>query len=278
MSGAFLTADGLTLVYDDQPGEGTPLLCLAGLTRSALDFEHFAAEMAGRRVIRLDARGRGRSDHSENWRSYDIVTEASDAVALMDHLGLDRAVIVGSSRGGYQAMVIAATARERIAGVVLNDVGPELSPKGLAKIMDYLGLPPKARTYVEAAETFRAEGDFDAPFEWFLDWARRTYRGEDGALELSYDARLRDAIIEQAAALDPDGPGLWPLFDALSGLPLLLLRAENSNLLSAEAAQRMADRRADMAVAVISGRGHIPRLDQPECLKAIKEFLNDHSL
>ena len=144
-------ADGLRLAYDDT-GNGRPLLCLPGLTRNMEDFDPVVAEFAGRaRILRMDFRGRGASDHGDP-ATYTIPQEAADVVALLDHLGLDKTAILGTSRGGLVAMWLAGVAKDRLSGVILNDVGPVVSPEGLANIMDYIGHPPPYRTLDEAAE------------------------------------------------------------------------------------------------------------------------------
>ncbi len=152
----FVTAaDGLRLAYDVQ-GDGAPLLCLPGLTRNMEDFEPVLDAFAHRaRVIRMDFRGRGASDWAVP-ATYQVPQEAADVLTLLDHLGLPKVTILGTSRGGLVALVLAAMARPRIAGVIFNDIGPEVAPEGLAYIMDYLGKPPKARTLAEAAAAFPA--------------------------------------------------------------------------------------------------------------------------
>ncbi len=133
----FTTSDGLSLYYTDQ-GEGLPLLCLAGLTRDGRDFEFVAPHLAGLRLITLDYRGRGQSDWGDP-STYQIPVEGRDATELLDHLGIDKAAVLGTSRGGLIAMVLAATAKDRLLGVALNDIGPEIAPEGLEVIKNYLG-------------------------------------------------------------------------------------------------------------------------------------------
>ncbi|MEM7547492.1 MAG: alpha/beta hydrolase [Pseudomonadota bacterium] len=274
----FQTKDGLTLTYmDEGSGPGVPLLCLAGLTRNSRDFD-FLAEAIGpdRRMIRLDSRGRGASDHDPNFANYNVMVEAGDALALLDHLGIDRVVIIGSSRGGILGMVIAATAPNRLVGVVLNDVGPEIDPKGITKIMSYLGLPPQAKSLEEAAENMAAAFGHDCPGvdqQFWLDWVTRGNAVTADGLALNYDPKIRDATLAQAAEIDPDGPGLWPLFAALGPVKALVLRAENSDLLTAETVAKMVEAKPDLATAVVANRGHIPRLDEPDAIGPIRDFL-----
>lgn len=267
-------ADGLRLAYDDQ-GSGAPLLCLPGLTRNMDDFEPVLEAYGDRaRVIRMDFRGRGASDYGDP-ATYQIPQEAADVVALLDHLGLDKVCILGTSRGGLVAMVMASFARDRLSGVIFNDVGPKIMAEGLAAIMDYIGKPPAFRTLTEAAAALPQvyDGAFhNVPDSTWAAMARRIWREEGGALHLRYDPRLRDAV---APAFEPGAvlPDLWPLFDMLAGLPVGLIRGAHSNILSAETAAEMCSRRPDMAFAELADRGHVPFLDEPESQTVIDAVL-----
>ena len=266
--------DGLRLAYDVQ-GNGPPLLCLPGLTRNMDDFEPVLDAFAHRaQVIRMDFRGRGASDWGDP-ATYQVPQEAADVLTLLDHLGLAQVTILGTSRGGLVAMVLAAMARPRIAGVIFNDIGPEVMPEGLAYIMDYLGKPPRFKTLEEAAAAFPrhyAPAFREVPEATWAAMARRIYRQEDGRLVNRYDPALRDAV---APAFAPDAvaPDLWPLFDALAGAPLGLIRGAGSNILSAETAAEMRRRRPDMACAELADRGHVPFLDEPPAIAVIATVL-----
>jgi pimeloyl-ACP methyl ester carboxylesterase len=260
-----------------------PLLCLAGLTRNMADFEDFAAHYADRfRVIRLDARGRGLSDRPADPMTYDVPHEARDALALLDHLGIERAVFFGTSRGGLLTMAVAATAPQRVRAAILNDIGPEIAPGGIARIMDYVGKSPTADTLVGLAEALRAGDAGAAPTLTGADWlkiAARVAEETPGGLQWRYDLRLRDALLAQAEALQAaqaDGappPDLWPMFEALAGRPVLVLRGANSDLLSAETLAEMQARLPGMAAVTVPDRGHVPLLDEPESLAAIDALL-----
>lgn len=267
----FKTSDGLRLWYEDQ-GDGPPILCLAGLSRNSTDFEDVLPYLVGEhRVIRLDGRGRGKSQRAPDWKTYTVPTEARDVVELTDHLGLPEVAVIGTSRGGLIAMALALTHRARLSGVCLVDIGPVVAPEGLEAIMGYLGLPPEAAT-IEAAAVRRAAsmtGFEGVPPERWLAEAARHYRQTPDGLALTYDARLRDAVEHAGAQPAAD---LWPLFDALAGLPLALIRGANSDLLSAETAAEMRRRRPDMVFADVPGRGHVPFLDEPEALEALNEW------
>lgn len=264
----FSAPDGASLHFTDE-GEGLPLLALPGLTRNGGDFDHLAPHLSGIRLIRLDSRGRGRSDFTGP-ATYTVPQEAADAVALLDHLGIARAAVLGTSRGGLVAMWIAATAKDRLLGVALNDIGPVIDPRGLQDIAGYLGRRPAQPTWEEAARTrarlwphFRG-----VPHDRWLHEVRNHYEETPDGLALRYDPRLREAFGTG------ETPPLWPLFDGLAGLPLAALRGESSNILSPETWAEMRRRRPDMIAADIPGRGHVPFLDEPEALAALRAWLD----
>ena len=273
----FTAKDGTTLYYSDE-GTGIPVLCLAGLTRNTRDFDHVAPHlptMLPVRLIRMDYRGRGQSDWTDH-STYTIPQEAEDALALLDHLGLEKAAILGTSRGGLIAMLIAATAKHRLLGVTLNDIGPEIADTGLDVIKDYIGRRPAQKTYAEAAQ-FRAAAwtHFEGvPMDRWLTEVRNHYIQTETGLDLRYDPTLRDAVLAAGAQPAPD---LWPLYDAMIGLPLCLIRGANSDLLTEATADEMLRRRIDMIRADIPGRGHVPFLDEEDALNALHESLEEIS-
>lgn len=267
----FHAPDGAELFYLDE-GEGQPVLCLAGLTRTGADFDFMAAHLLpGVRLVRPDYRGRGRSAWTGE-ASYSVPQEARDAVALLDHLGIGRAAVIGTSRGGLIGMFLAATARDRLAGLLLNDVGPELEPAGLERIFGYLGRDPGFASHAEMAAAMPGlmPGFEDVPEGRWLDDVRRHYDETPQGLRINYDPALRAAFLK---VFEGPAPDLWPLFDAAQGLPLALIRAANSELLSERAAAEMRRRRPDMIFAEVPGRAHVPWLDEPEALAAIRAFL-----
>ncbi|MDH5798286.1 MAG: alpha/beta hydrolase, partial [Paracoccaceae bacterium] len=146
----FKTFDGLNIAYQDE-GEGLPVLCLSGLTRNSSDFDYVAPHLKGVRLIRTDYRGRGASDWDVKYKNYTIPVEARDVICLLDHLGIDRAAMLATSRGGLIAMALAATAKDRMIGVCLNDIGPVIDPSGLDRIMDYVGHRPRFATQEDMA-------------------------------------------------------------------------------------------------------------------------------
>lgn len=268
--GVFHAADGARLAYRDE-GRGLPVLALAGLTRDGQDFDYLAPHLDGLRLIRPDYRGRGASDWT-GADSYTVPQEASDALALLDHLGIQRAAVLGTSRGGIIGMFLAATARDRLLGLCLNDIGPVLERGGLERIFDYIGRNPAAKSHEDLARRLPAAmpGFANVPASRWLEEARHHYIQTPSGLRITYDPALREAFL---SAFDGPQVDLWPLFDAAQGLPLALLRGANSDLLSPETAAEMQRRRPDMIQAAVADRAHVPFLDEPESLSAIQAWL-----
>lgn len=267
----FTGSDGARLYYSDE-GAGLPLLCLAGLTRTGGDFDYLAPHLPGAvRLIRPDYRGRGRSDWT-GAATYTIAQEAADALALLDHLGVERAAVLGTSRGGLIAMYLAVVVRDRLRGICFNDIGPVIEPAGLARIREYVGRNPAARTHAEVAEKLPAAmaGFANVPPGRWMEEARRLYDETPGGLVNRYDPDLRTAFLAGYEAPPVD---LWPAFDACAGLPLALIRGENSDLLSRETVDEMCRRRPDIIFAEAPDRAHIPFLDEAESLAAIHDWL-----
>lgn len=266
----FTAADGTRLAFQDQ-GEGLPLLCLPGLTRTMGDFEYLRPHLPPLRLIRMDYRGRGHSDFSGS-PSYTVPIEAQDALALLTHLGINRAAILGTSRGGLIGMLIAALAKDRLLGLCLNDIGPVIDRGGLERIFDYVGRNPATKTHAEIATRLPALmlGFANVPAERWLAEARLHYTQADDGLKITYDPNLRAAFLQGFQGPQPD---LWPLFDACAGLPLGLIRGANSDLLSLQTAAEMQRRRPDMVMATVPDRAHIPFLDEAESIALIHQFI-----
>lgn len=265
----FTAEDGARIAYRDE-GQGLPLLCLPGLTRTMADFDYLAPHLPALRLIRMDYRGRGASDWT-GAATYTVAQEARDVIGLLDHLGLARVAVLGTSRGGLIGMVLGATARDRLIGLCLNDIGPEIDREGLGRIGDYVGRNPAARTHQDYADRLaRSPGFEGVPLTRWLDEARHLSVETPDGLRNRYDPALREAFLAAFAGPPVD---LWPLFDALAGLPLALLRGANSDLLTPDTVARMRARRPDMAFAEVPGRAHIPFLDEPQALDLIHRFL-----
>lgn len=266
----FTASDGTKLAYSDE-GEGLPLLCLPGLTRTMGDFDYLRPHLPPLRLIRMDYRGRGQSQWT-GAASYSVPQEGKDALELLDHLGVAKAAVLGTSRGGLIGMVLAAMAKDRLLGLCLNDVGPVISRGGLTRIFDYLGRNPAAKTHAALAAKLPgvSPGFANVPDSRWLEEARLHYTETPEGLRITYDPALRAAFI---AAFDGPEVDLWPLFDKLAGLPVGLIRGANSDLLSKDTVAEMQRRRPNMIFAEVPDRAHIPFLDEADSLTAIRAFL-----
>ncbi|PCH94339.1 MAG: alpha/beta hydrolase [Rhodobacteraceae bacterium] len=269
----FTTSDGLSLAYDDT-GQGTPILCLSGLTRNSSDFQYVLPHLKNHRVIRMDMRGRGQSDFDPDYANYNVLREGQDALELMDHLGIDRFAILGTSRGGIIAMTLAPLHHDRLLGVMLNDIGPAFDPRGIEAIMNFIGRRPSAKTYTEMTALMPeiSVGFNNVPTaRWDTETRTRWIDKPDG-LHLRYDPALRQALEEQSHG---DTLDLWACFDAFKDIPLALVRGENSNLLTMETVSEMQNRMPQMHFSNVKDRAHIPFLDEPEALDILAAFLKD---
>ena len=267
----FRAADGTCLAYRDS-GQGLPVLCLAGLTRNSTDFDFLAPHLPDVRLIRADYRGRGGSAWT-GADSYTVAQEAQDALALLDHLEIGKAAILGTSRGGLIGMVLAGTAKERLLGLCLNDVGAVIERSGLEKIFDYVGRNPVAKTLDDLVSRMprTMAGFANIPESRWRAFAERLYTPTPKGLSIRYDPDLRSAFLKSFDGAPTD---LWPLFDACAGVPLALIRGANSDLLSEATADEMLRRRPDMIFAEVPDRAHVPFLDEPEALRAIRIWLS----
>ncbi len=274
----FESADGLQLFYRDyEAGDSTlpPLVCMHGLTRNSSDFDDFATHFAGqRRMLVPDTRGRGRSEHDSQWQNYHLLTYVADTWRLLDQLGIDEVILLGSSMGGLMSMYMAQQQPERIRGVILNDIGPELAPEGIARIFGYMEAEQESFTLDEAMKRIM---DVNAPFfpkydanDW-MDFTRRIYQEvEPGRYQTAYDKGITRALVEPAVI--PDDP--WVAFQALRDKPVLVVRGMLSDLLSLDIVARMRAVIPGLQHLEVADRGHHPSLNEPECVAAIKDFLN----
>ena len=274
--GYFAVRDGLRLHYRDYPGSADrpPLLCLHGLTRNVRDFADFAERHSPHfRVIALDFRGRGRSDNDPLPTRYTPLVYAGDVIELLDQLGIDQAIFVGTSLGGLVTLAIAAIAPERIAAAILNDVGPELADVGLEHIRKYVGRGERFANWEEAAQAIRGNQHSAFPNYRDDDWlaaAHRHCRESEGGVVFDYDPAIAEAF--KVAEVTPK-VDMWPLFAALARKPLLVVRGELSELLRPETLERMREAAPDMKSVTVAQIGHAPMLDEPEAAAAIDSFL-----
>lgn len=268
--------DGLTLYARDYagPAPGAPVvLCLPGLTRNSRDFAALAGVLAQTcRVICPDMRGRGRSMRDPDPAGYRPERYVRDMITLLDFLGIGKVVVIGTSLGGMMAMILMALVADRIRAVVLNDVGPVVDARGLARIAGYVGKSVPVDTW-EAAALQTAHINAVAfpdygPDDW-LAMARAMFVEQGSKLVLDYDPAIAQSIADGVISKD-----FWPLFENMPPKPMLVIRGALSDILSAETQQEMARRLPNVSNVTIAGRGHAPTLGEPDALPAITGFLS----
>jgi pimeloyl-ACP methyl ester carboxylesterase len=277
----FFTAnDGLRLHarwYGARASTATPVVCLPGLTRTAADFEMLAERLSagGRRVIALDYRGRGLSAYDPDPANYTVGIELGDVLTVLDALSVRSAIFIGTSRGGILTMVLATVRPHIIAAAILNDIGPVIELPGLLRIKSYVGKLPAPQDYADAAGILR--GLFAAQFpslsnEDWLAAARRTFEEDNGRLVPTYDVTIAETLKD----IGPETivSDLWPQFDALARVPVMVIRGALSDLLSAETVQAMKARHSGLRVAEVPDQGHAPLLQDEPTLAAIEQFVN----
>ena len=274
----FNSADGLALYGRDYPAESnsTPLLCLCGLTRNMRDFEPLVHWLGGsRRIITMDYRGRGRSAYAPDPVTYRPDIELTDALGLLDQLAIGQVSVIGTSRGGIIAMLMAAQFPHRLKSVLLNDVGPVIEKASLLRIGRYLGKAVSFGNWGEAVAALKKSNPgFDTlnDDEW-MDFAKRVFIQKDGRIVNDYDLRLAETFPKPEDIEKSDVPDLWSFFDALAPLPVTVLRAEYSDLLSAATLSQMERRHPRLSAYTVRDRGHVPFLDEPEAKTAIQDWL-----
>src|SRR5690242_15477134 len=252
----FTVSDGLRLHYRDYPGtsDRPPLLCLHGLTRNHRDFVDFAERYSPRfRVLTLDFRGRALSDHDPIPARYNPLTYAGDVQQLLDQLEIRRAVFVGTSLGGLVTMTMAALAPQRIVAAILNDVGPDVDPNGIDRILTYVGKDVRFADWDEAASTIA--GNYGVSFDRYSheDWvrmAKRNCREDNGQIRFDYDMAIAEPFKNAGPAPAVD---LWPFFKALGEKPLLVVRGEKSDLLTAATMARMREIVPSVKLVTVDG-------------------------
>ena len=253
-----------------------PILCLPGLTRNARDFESLALRLsaAGWRVLALDLRGRGESAYARDPMSYVPLVYVQDVEALLEHLGVESYVAIGTSLGGIVTMLLAGAARERLAGAVLNDVGPDVEPSGLARIRGYVGRSSNWPTWVHAARGLAEANAGAYPDYGLTDWiamAKRLYRvSSSGRIVLDYDMKIAEPFRLPG---NEAGPDMWRALDQLKDVPVAVVRGERSDILSAATAERMAAELPLAELATVPRTGHAPTLDEPEAVAVIERLL-----
>jgi len=269
--------DGLKLyarVYPGPEPSARTVLCLHGLTRNSRDFEDLAPHLQHRyRVIVPDVRGRGLSARDPNPQNYQPAIYLQDILTLIDTVAAQRVAVIGTSMGGMLAMMMAVGSRERVSGVVLNDMGPEVDPTGLERIKGYAGRLPGPKSWDDAiAQTRSMFGDAWpnlSPERWSA-LTRRGYReDEKGGLKADADPMIGEMLRAAPAAT----ANLWPFWKALRGIPMLAIRGAQSDILSEATFAKMKVENPQLEQLEVAQRGHAPLLDEPECIAAIDAFL-----
>ena len=280
----YTSNDGLELAgrkYGWQHRHALPVLCLPGLTRNSADFHSLAMVLSThqkhpRRVLCLDYRGRGKSAYDPNWENYNPLVEASDVIDGVIAAGLSHVAIVGTSRGGMIALVLAAMRPTMMKAVVLNDIGPELDGPGLVRIKNYIGTAKLPDSWAQAAQMIGEVGGKHFP-NWDdderLKQAQLIYKEQDGKLVRQYD----DGLIKTLTSINLDEPlpTYWPQFDGLKHFPVFLIRGQNSDLLSLETAEKMAAVHPGMKFMIVPDQGHAPDLGSGNLPQAIAKFVAD---
>jgi pimeloyl-ACP methyl ester carboxylesterase len=278
----FTARDGLRLYARRYPGaggeEGRPVLCLPGLTRNSRDFHDLALALSrqpgvgSRTVYTVDYRGRGFSEFDPDWKNYTVPIETLDVLDFMTLAGIEGAAIVGTSRGGLIAMAMAAIQPTAIGAVVLNDIGPVIEHDGLVRISGYVGRVPLPISWPDAARMVRDLNRRHFPDVSDAQWeavARQWYNERNGRPAPGYDAKLGKAL----SVLYQPLPPLWPQFEALKHVPVLVVRGENSDVLAAETVDEMRRRHPTLATITVSNQGHAPLLKDNPTIEAIRHFL-----
>jgi pimeloyl-ACP methyl ester carboxylesterase len=275
--GYWESSDGLKLHYRAYAGGAgrPPIICIPGLTRNARDFEGVAERLAGEwRLICVELRGRGESGYARDAMSYVPLTYLQDLEALIAQLELDRLILFGTSLGGLMTMLLAASGKARIAGALLNDIGPVMERDGLEHIRSYVGRARDWPTWLHAAR-FLAEAQGDRYPGWDVDqwlvYAKRLCRlTPAGRIVFDYDMRIAEPFKLPSGEAGFD---LWPAFRALAGIPSLVVHGAISDLLSADTVAKMKIEVPEMESVTIPNVGHAPTLDEPEAQAAIDALL-----
>ncbi|MGI9326617.1 MAG: alpha/beta fold hydrolase [Pseudomonadales bacterium] len=276
----YQSSDGLRLYARDysHPAPAQTIVCLHGLTRNAADFDEIAALLADEhRVIVPEQRGRGRSQYDPDSSRYQLPTYVKDMFDLLAELQLEQVVLLGTSMGGLMAMLMTASRPGLAAKVILNDVGPVVAQAGLTRIQGYVGKTEPVKTWADAIDQAREHNVAAFPDYADEDWnrfARALYReSSEGQPVLAYDPAIAQPLAASAEAAVPTD--LWSVFDAMAGVPLLLIRGALSDILDQNCVEQMRKRRPDLGYVEVPNRGHAPMLNEAICVENILDFLRD---
>ena len=269
--------DGLKLHAWDYPSDSgkTPVICIPGLTRNARDFRHLGAVFNGkRRILMVDLRGRGDSEYAKDSSTYNPRQYVSDIIMLMEELAIPRAIFFGTSLGGIITMLMAKIDLSRVAGVLLNDIGPELDQTGLDRIAANVGQGRSFDTWAHAGRDLAENNGDIFPDFTLKDWiafAKKLYRmNSSGRIKLDYDMKISEPF-------DGKGGGsgaLWNALENMKEVPTLILRGELSDLFSEQTALKMLEKLDKGELVTVPRVGHAPTLEEPASLDAISQLLH----
>ena len=278
----YSSADGLRLYARDYQssaqgsGERPVVLCMHGLTRNSADFEDISQVLANSyRVIVVDQRGRGLSAYDSNPENYNPMVYVQDMFSLLKSEGVAKVILLGTSMGGIMAMMMTAMKPDLVQAVIINDIGPEVSQKGLNRLQAYVGKSAPVSDWEEAARQSAAINSNAFPDASENDWqqfAKRTYRADStGCPRLAYDPKISLAFnnTESNSAV----PDLWPVYDQITETPMLLIRGDLSDILDLKCVAKMKKKNPNLQVSIIPNVGHAPMLSEPIAQAAIEEFL-----
>jgi pimeloyl-ACP methyl ester carboxylesterase len=280
VTSVFVSApDGLKLhvrEYGPRLTSRPAIVCLPGLTRTTEDFERLALALGdrGRRVVALDSRGRGLSEHDRNADNYSLPVELADLMAVLAAREVGQAIFVGSSRGGLLTMLLAGHKPAVIAGAVLNDIGPVIERTGVMRIKGYVGKLHTPRNWEEGADILRRLFGQQFPKVDIAGWeaaARRTWRDDKGRFVVTYDVNIAKTL--RGFEADSPIPPMWLQFDALAKVPVMVVRGANSDILSAETVAAMASRRVGMDIIEVPDQGHTPLLAEDDIVHRVVAFI-----
>lgn len=268
--------DGLELHCRDYPGDDakTPVICIPGLTRNVRDFAHLGDWLNGeRRIIMVNLRGRGESEYARDSSSYNVKTYVADIISMMDELNVPKAIFFGTSLGGIITMVIASMHPERVAGAMINDIGPDVDQRGLDRIAEYLGQGRSFDTWAHAARDLAEINKEIFPDYKLKDWiayAKKLYRmNSSGRIKLDYDMKISEPFDDKGG----DNAALWRALGSLQDVPTLILRGDLSDLFSEATAHKMLGKLNKAELVTVPQVGHAPSLEEPSSLDAIAAFL-----
>ena len=252
------------------------LVCVHGLTRQGRDFDSLARALCDDyRVVCPDVVGRGHSDWLPDPMGYQVATYVADMVTLLARLDAQTLHWVGTSLGGLVGMGVASLDKSPVRRLVLNDVGPVIQPQAIQRIGAYVGLPLRWES-VEAAAAYMLSISMGFGPHTDAQWlalTRPMLRADGSGFKPHYDPAIglpfRAVTPESAAAGEAQ---LWRAFDAIA-CPTLLLRGADSDLLSRETAQAMAQRGPRATLREFDGVGHAPTLVAPDQVDVVKKFL-----